>query len=179
LSVVSDRLRRMALWSFADIERAVQTSWGADTCDPADLAQWHPGNPARGQCGVTALVLHDLFGGDLMLAEVHVAGTRVGHHYWNRFGAGIELDLTREQFRPVETVGVGRVVVRPAGPPKRCGAQYDLLRTRVLARLDNRPSDNRPSDAAMATGEQPAPEVTERCGPVTGRVSCPARLVWP
>jgi len=125
----------MAVWTLADIERAVRTSWGPDTCDPVDLADWHPDNAARGQCGVTALVLHDLFGGELVLGEVEVDGERTGVHYWNRFGTGVEVDLTRGQFRPEETVVRGQVVHRPAGPPRRCRAQYDLFRERVLGCL--------------------------------------------
>jgi hypothetical protein len=125
------------VWTLIDVERAVRTSWGQDTCDPVDRADWHPGNPARGQCGVTALVLHDLFGGDLMLGEVHVAGERTGAHYWNRFGTGLEVDLTRDQFAPEENVVGGQALQRPPGRPKRCREEYDLLRDRVLARLSS------------------------------------------
>ncbi len=125
----------MTPWTLARIEHVVRESWGRDTCDPHDLADWHPGNPARGQCGVTALVLHDLFGGELILGEVHMDGQRVGHHYWNRFGGGTEVDLTREQFRPEETVLDGRIVPRPAAPPSRCREQFETLRARVMAGL--------------------------------------------
>ncbi|HEX6356228.1 YunG family protein [Actinophytocola sp.] len=61
---------------------------------------------------------------------------RVG--YWNRFGTGLEVDLTREQFRQEETVVGGQVVQRPPGRPRRCLEQYDLLRGRVLDRLSSR-----------------------------------------
>lgn len=120
--------------TLTDVERAVRESWGADTCDPADRDDWHPGNPARGQCGVTALVLHDLFGGELVLGEVRVAGERTGVHYWNRF-AGLEVDLTRGQFGPGEDVVGARVVQRPGGPPKRCRDEYELLLGRVMRRV--------------------------------------------
>lgn len=125
----------MIVPSLAAVDRAVRASWGADTCDPTDLVDWHPGNPARGQCGVTALVLHDLFGGELILGEVHVGGTRAGSHWWNRFGREIEVDLTREQFQLEEVVTPGIVVKRPDGPPRRCRKQYEILRDRVFARL--------------------------------------------
>lgn len=128
----------MTPWTLADVERAFQTSWGADTCDPVDLADWHPGNPARGQCGVTALVLHDLFGGELVFGDVQVNGERTGGHWWNRFSAGLEVDLTRRQFGPQESVVGGQAVPRPPGPPRRCREQYYLLRARVSARLTPR-----------------------------------------
>ena len=124
-----------------DVVAAVRASWSADTCDPVDLDRWAPGNPSRGQCGATALVLHDLLGGDLILAEVLRAdGSRQGVHYWNLLPDGTEIDLTRQQFDAGETVQPGRVVARPPGRPRRCEEQYLVLRERVLARLDVDPT---------------------------------------
>ncbi|MER7751004.1 hypothetical protein [Kitasatospora sp. NPDC097643] len=124
----------MTAWTLNDIERAIRSSWGVDTCAPEDLALWRPDNPARGQCGVTALVVHDLLGGELMMGEVHVGGVRTDLHWWNRFATGIEIDLTREQFGPDELVSPGRPVARPARPG-RLQAQYELLRDRVAVEL--------------------------------------------
>lgn len=124
----------MIIVTFSGIERAVRAAWAADTCDPHDLDEWNTGTPSRGQCGTTAMVLNDLLGGDLMLGEVHARGRRTGLYWWNRF-AGIEVDLTREQFGPDEKVTGGRAVERPPGPPRRCRDQYETLRRRVLAQL--------------------------------------------
>lgn len=122
--------------TLTDIERAVRAAWSRETCDPADLDDWTPDNPSRGQCGVTALVLNDLLGGDLLVAEVlHPDGTRQGFHWWNQLGRGIEVDLTREQFDAHEHVQEPRVVVRPESPPVRCRDEYLLLRRRVLGAL--------------------------------------------
>ncbi|MER7015176.1 hypothetical protein ABT324_27410 [Saccharopolyspora sp. NPDC000359] len=129
----------MIIQKLADIEAAVRSSWGADTCAPEDLPKWHPGNPARGQCGVTALVLNDLLGGDLVRGEVHVDGRQVDFHWWNRLPGGLELDLTREQFTPDELVTSGVVVERPA-EFTRLREEYELLRTRVLENLQHEPS---------------------------------------
>ncbi len=106
----------------------VRDAWGPDTCDPVDLADWRPDNPARGQCGVTALVVQDLLGGDLMLGEVYENGSRRGCHYWNRLPDGTEVDLTRDQFGPAETLTAGTPVARPSSRPRRCRGQYELLR---------------------------------------------------
>lgn len=118
----------------ADIEAAVRSSWAADTTTPAHRPHWTPGNPARDQCGVTALVLHDLLGGDLIRGEVRVDGVRTDYHWWNRLGPGTEIDLTREQFAPEEVVTGGTVVARP---PEivRLREEYELLRGRVLELL--------------------------------------------
>lgn len=113
----------------------LRAAWGPDTCDPHDLENWRPDNPARGQCGVTALVVQDLLGGDLILGEVHVDGAKVGHHYWNQLPDGTEVDFTAGQFHPGEVVSGGRVQHRPPDPPRRCREQYALLRRRVLAAL--------------------------------------------
>ena len=131
------RICRVPGWSLDDVAAALRRSWSAETCDPADLPMWTPANPARGQCGTTALVLHDLFGGELALAEVlWPDGSRQGFHYWNVLGDRREVDLTREQFAGQQVALTTPVVVeRPAGPARRCRDQYAALRDAVLARL--------------------------------------------
>ncbi len=74
-------------------------------------------NRPRGQCGPTALTVHDLLGGELLLAEVHrTDGSRQGVHYWNLLPDGTEIDLTREHFASDEVIQQPRIVQRPAGP---------------------------------------------------------------
>jgi hypothetical protein len=121
----------------AQIEEAISGCWSPETCDPVDLPDWSVANPARGQCAVTALVVQDLLGGDLLLAEVRNAdGSRQGVHYWNRLCGGLELDLTRSQFNRGEFVGVPDVAPRPSGIPQgRLAQQYHVLSERVAARL--------------------------------------------
>ncbi|RJK98078.1 YunG family protein [Vallicoccus soli] len=114
---------------------ALRGAWDDGTRDPHDLPLPPGAPPSRGQCGPSALVLHDLLGGELLLAEVAVDGRRTGVHWWNRLPDGRDVDATGDQFRPDEVVGPPGVVERPPGPPGRCRAQYDLLRARVLAAL--------------------------------------------
>ncbi len=135
MSVAFGRLRRMILWSLTDVERAIRVSWGADTCAPEDIPDWHPGNPAWGQCGTTALVLNDLFGGDLVRGDVHRDGEWADDHWWNRLGDGLELDLTREQFAPNELVGTGEPIPRPTGST-RLDREYGTLHERVWKHLN-------------------------------------------
>ncbi|RPK75158.1 hypothetical protein EES44_01270 [Streptomyces sp. ADI96-15] len=117
-----------------DIEAAVRASWGADTTTPAHRPHWSPDNPARDQCGVTAMVLNDLLGGELVRGVVRVDGVQTDFHWWNRLGAGVEIDLTREQFAPEEIVSNGEVIPRPPHLT-RLREEYELLRSRVLTRL--------------------------------------------
>ena len=127
----------MILRSFADIEAVIRSSWSEKTCDPVDLPEWSPENPARGQCAVTALVVQDLLLGELLLGEVHnVDGSRQGVHYWNRFADGVEVDLTREQFTRSEVIHAPTVVARPADPSVgRLAQQYETLFSEVRAGL--------------------------------------------
>ncbi|MHA4819678.1 YunG family protein [Streptomyces aculeolatus] len=118
----------------SDIERAVRSSWGADTCTPEFRARWTSENPARDQCGVTAMVVNDLLGGELLRGEVLVGGQRTDYHWWNRLGLGVEIDLTREQFGPEETVTAGTAMARPPRI-ERLREEYELLRTRVMTQL--------------------------------------------
>ena len=61
---------------FDELRLRFRDAWHADTSfAPAD---WSPDNPAFGQCAVTALIVQDLFGGELLRACI--AG---GSHYWN------------------------------------------------------------------------------------------------
>ncbi|WP_223772459.1 hypothetical protein [Streptomyces sp. 135] len=123
-----------------DIERAVHSSWDADTSPPEFRSRWRPDNPARGQCGVTAMVLNDLLGGELIRGEVQVNGQRRDYHWWNRVGLGVEIDLTREQFRPEEIVTGGTVIPRPPMTEwRRLREEYELLRSRVLEKLNSLP----------------------------------------
>lgn len=115
----------------------MRSAWSLETCDPVDVADWSPQNPSRGQCGVTALTLHDLLGGELLEAQVlRPDGSRQGYHLWNRLAGGVEIDLTLEQFAPTEVVQAPVVIDRPQGPPRRCAEQYALLRQRVMATLE-------------------------------------------
>lgn len=66
-------------------------AWSRQTS--ADPERWAPDNPAWGQCAVTALVVQDEVGGELLRTTVDGLS-----HYWNRLPDGSEVDLTREQF---------------------------------------------------------------------------------
>ncbi|WP_031511078.1 YunG family protein [Streptomyces megasporus] len=126
-----------APWSLLGLDRALRSSWAADTCSPSDITriEWTPENPAWGHCDITSLIVNDLLGGDLVVGEVFCDGRQEGHHWWNRLPSGIELDLTREQFIRGETVTGGRIVERPPGRLPRRWDEYLLLRRRVAERL--------------------------------------------
>jgi hypothetical protein len=126
-----------------DLEAAVRAAWAPDTCDPVDADGWSADNRSRGQCGSTALIINDLLGGELLIAEViRTDGSRQGVHYWNLLPDGTELDLTREQFADDEVIQQPRSLRRPAGLPNRCAEQYLTMRRRVLDALGIAEDDN-------------------------------------
>lgn len=121
-----------------ELEQAFRLSWGADTTclDPKSLAKWHPDNAAHGQCRPTALVVQDILGGELLIADVTGGIEEDEVHYWNRLPGGTDIDLTREQFGSHRIIGEPRVVVRPPEGPRAYVSEYELLRTRVFAALN-------------------------------------------
>ena len=129
----------MVFRSLADIERAIRSCWSEQTCDPLALDEWCSDNPGRGQCAATALVVQDLLGGELLLAEVlNADGSRQGLHYWNRLATGVEVDLTRDQFSATEIVQAPDVVPRPPDTTSgRLAPQYQMLATAVRASVQS------------------------------------------
>ena len=71
-----------------EIQSALRKSWSLATA-----RQWTPTNPTAGQCNVTALLVHELFGGDLLKTPLST-----GDHFYNRIG-GRRYDFTESQFR--------------------------------------------------------------------------------
>ena len=55
-------------------------------------SKWSMENPARGQCGVTALVVHDILGG-----EIRKTPLPEGWHYYNVI-QNVRYDFTQSQF---------------------------------------------------------------------------------
>jgi hypothetical protein len=90
-----------------DVEQAIRAAWSRETSDDPD--EWSESNPARGQCAVTALLLRELLGGDILVANVLRDGVRVDRHAWNLLPSRLTLDLTREQFVRGERFGEPRI----------------------------------------------------------------------
>ncbi|WP_380171354.1 hypothetical protein ACFEMC_20545 [Kineococcus sp. DHX-1] len=140
------------------IESALRSSWDDDTtfASPEYLARGD-GRASRGQCGPTALVVQELLGGDLVVADVEHAGRRNGVHYWNVTAAGVELDLTADQFTPDERLVDPRRVTGRRNVDSPGERAFGLLRDRVAAVL------RRPA-APGSTSTRARPRVVCLCG---------------
>lgn len=115
-----------------ELSAALQAAWSEATS--ADPDGWARGNPAWGQCAVTALTVQDHLGGTLLRGEVGPVS-----HYWNVLPSGDEIDLTIRQFGDA-------VVVENVEPRTRehvlsypeTQRRYDLLARLVRAHLNER-----------------------------------------
>jgi len=76
------------LGQFEQIMNALYKSWSSDSS-----SKWSQDNPAKGQCGVTALIVNDLLGG-----EIRKTRLPEGWHFYN-FINGKRYDLTVSQFK--------------------------------------------------------------------------------
>jgi hypothetical protein len=70
-----------------DVQGAPRKAWSLSTA-----SRWTPDNPAAGQCNVTSLLIHELFGGDVLKTPLPA-----GDHFYNRIG-GRRYDFTASQF---------------------------------------------------------------------------------
>jgi hypothetical protein len=73
------------------LQAALEHSWNKETCYPPLQEEWTEENSAFGQCAVTALIVQDFFGGDILFCDHQ-------NHAWNKLPDGTEIDLTRSQF---------------------------------------------------------------------------------
>jgi hypothetical protein len=69
------------------VARALLNSWS-----PATARQWTAEDPAVGQCNVTALLVYELFGGELLQTVLPE-----GKHFYNRIDRQ-RYDFTNSQF---------------------------------------------------------------------------------
>lgn len=109
---------------------ALVNSWAADTAYPKDAPRWSRDIPSRGQCAVTALVVQDYLGGDIVFNKAY-------NHFWISTDFNSSIDITRDQFEPEAQIEKDKKVkrlellngdkARAAKTPER----YKLLRTRV------------------------------------------------
>lgn len=112
----------------AQLRGVLEKCWDADT---SAYELFDADRPSDGQCAVTALVVHDVYGGTFRRAV-----NSGDSHYWNAVDDGtgelVELDLTRDQFpvwapRELSDAPRERLVSSPATV-----ARYELLRARVV-----------------------------------------------
>lgn len=121
------------------LEQAFIESWNEDTC--VDSSVWSPDNPSRGQCVPTALIVQDVFGGELEKLRVSYDGVEESH-YRNILPDGSVRDYTRKQYPTLQVFRPTTVVLHKFHTirEKRLSdddtrKRYELLKKRVDAFL--------------------------------------------
>lgn len=128
----------MGLTSLAALRDALQAAWSADT---SASSEWSEENAAKGQCAVTACVVQDYFGGDILRTIATLPNGQTVSHYFNLID-GQTVDCTHQQFPD------GTTFSEPAPKTKGLAStrdyclsyphtawRYELLRTQVAAHL--------------------------------------------
>jgi hypothetical protein len=115
------------------IKQVFRKAWDRKTCFPQVKDQWNEDLPELGQCAVTALILQDKFGGEIVY-------NKKNNHFWNKLPSGEFLDLTRAQFRNSKiTVDlyVDRSEILESKEAKlyRTKVRYNLLKKKVSSEL--------------------------------------------
>lgn len=116
--------------SISRLTSAIRAAWSAET---SASPSWTPEQPSLGQCAVSALVVQDFLGGELIRASLEAEGQT--SHYWNRLPDGREIDLTRDQFpefQPGKIESRRRDYVLSFPETRR---RYELLKQEVGAAL--------------------------------------------
>ena len=78
--------------SVGEVETALLQSWSRESS-----SKWKHKNPALGQCGVTALVVQDILGGEIYKTIVEKPGVPPLWHFYNKVD-GKFVDFTSSQF---------------------------------------------------------------------------------
>ena len=107
------------------LEFILLEAWNNET---SSTKNWSKENPALGQCAVTALIVNDYLGGEIVWANVNIPDGintpkgREVYHYFNKIN-DVEIDLTRIQFPK------GTVI--PKGVPKT--KEFSTTRDYILS----------------------------------------------
>lgn len=117
---------------------ALEESWSAATSSASD---WTESNHAKGQCAVTACVVNDYFGGEILNSIATLPSGKTVSHYFNVID-GQTVDLTYRQFPPgtsfsepapkTENLDSTRAYCLSYEATRR---RYEALRTRVANHL--------------------------------------------
>lgn len=121
----------MSLYTTDEIIDALFKAWSFQSS-----SKWSKDNPANGQCGVTALVVHDLLGG-----KINKTVLPSGWHFYNVVN-GTRINFTSSQFSE-EIFYMDISSNREEAFQDTNEDQYRYLKERVLDDL-NYIHDNRP-----------------------------------
>ena len=89
------------------LKGALTKAWSAETS--YDPPSWTQDNPAWGQCAITACIVQDKLGGEIVGADAVLPDGQKIPHFFNKI-EGRLIDLTREQFPAGTLIKAGKPV---------------------------------------------------------------------
>ena len=124
-------VRECACKNIGECYLRLLSSWSIDTCSERFRPLWSEENPTAGQCTITAALVHEFFGGEVL----HLPLPEGGFHSFNRLN-GIIIDLACEQFGKDALLDFAHAA--PADPAALLAspdklARYELLKKNFLA----------------------------------------------
>lgn len=149
LPIADDRISTLGR-----LHEALLHAWSRETAFPAFRDKWSSSNPAAGQCNITAMIVHDLFGGTIHRVRLEGGMT----HYFNKID-GIYVDLTSSQF--LDYAGECPLEPNTERGREKCGSspdtwnRYRLLIDNINAWLLSESNDGR-IIPLMPSGTAPA-----------------------
>lgn len=108
------------------IKKVLFQSWSLQSS-----SKWSAENPAKGQCGVTALVVHDILGGEIKKTKLPD-----GWHFYNVIN-GERYDFTASQFEEGAVVYMDVPSDREEAYADTNELQYTYLKQTVFTNLNN------------------------------------------
>jgi hypothetical protein len=113
-----------------------RNAWCAETAHPAYKEKWSPDNPSAGQCAVTALIIQEMYGGDIYACKVGRSS-----HFVNIINDKI-IDMTADQFGGADNImyvaGSFKFKSRKSLlHNKDVRFRYELLKSRLVAETNS------------------------------------------
>jgi len=120
---------------FSELEKVFEMAWVKKTALPKSQEKWSKNNRAHGQCAITALIVQDMFGGNLIT-------NTDGSHFWNELPDRTQQDFTRKQFKKPKNlikyihISRGKVLNNKGAKLSETRKRYLILK-KLFSKLSN------------------------------------------
>lgn len=112
------------------LKEIIENNWSKETCYTGCKDEWNFKKKELGQCAITALIVNDYYGGDILYCSHN-------HHYWNKLPNGLEVDFTRKQFPKNTIICIDEIKTREyildseSAKKVQTKERYELLKKRI------------------------------------------------
>lgn len=114
------------------VRKQLEYAWIRQTARDFMQDEWSPDKPAFGQDDVTALVVHKIFGGRIILTAFRHDGGEFLLRYFNELPDGYLVDMTHSQYGKKDAISDSGLPTIVSALKEICGSRYEMLMERVL-----------------------------------------------